>query len=129
MISLRHPGQEPHAARARGDRYLKIRSTACPRCMKAAPGREGRAARRIFFAPSLGCAGCDPPMQIGRETMRRLIRASVAARFALALAVALAGAPMVEAQFANVQERQLGERVLSLGSWGADVFYLQQHLA
>lgn len=61
--------------------------------------------------------------------MRRLIRASVAARFALALAVALAGAPMVEAQFANVQERQLGERVLSLGSWGADVFYLQQHLA
>jgi len=32
------------------------------------------------------------------------------------------------AQTYDVQERKLGERVLTLGAWGADVFALQMHL-
>lgn len=46
------------------------------------------------------------------------------------LIVAIAGilVPGAAAQEYDVRERQLGERVLSMGAWGADVFALQMHL-
>lgn len=58
------------------------------------------------------------------------------ARWSLRLALAIVliavyagmASPEAAAQGYEVRERQLGERVLSMGAWGADVFALQMHL-
>jgi len=61
------------------------------------------------------------------QALARWVRMAALAIVVIAVTTGMLG-PGSSAQEYDVRERQLGERVLSMGSWGADVFALQMHL-